>query len=75
MIYHKPKTCPGCDKPKTTLSFMIPSAVDSTKKRVSRHVQRLLSDARRTIGDRVDVQQDVSKTPLTYRWLPCKATC
>jgi len=32
MIYHKPKTCPGCNVPKTTLSFMIPSAVDDKKK-------------------------------------------
>ncbi len=32
MIYHKPQTCPRCDKKKTTLSFMIPSAVDDKKK-------------------------------------------
>lgn len=32
MIYHKPRTCPGCDKPKTTLSFMVPSAVDDKAK-------------------------------------------
>ena len=32
MIYHKPKTCPGCDTQKTVLSFMIPSAVEENKK-------------------------------------------
>ena len=32
MIYHKPKTCPRCDVPKTTLSFMKPSAVEDVKK-------------------------------------------
>ena len=62
MIYHKPKTCPGCDTQKTTLSFEIPN---TGKTRQTKPELRTICNVCYNMGSKVLANQATNNE--TYR--------